>query len=80
MMQEYQNSIYINIDDPTNAVIYDFSFVRGLFQRQGLTIVQIIPPEVRGFQWVVYASKVAGAVGVEFPEDAAPFGRMAPPD
>lgn len=79
MMQDFQNALYINLDDPTNAVIYDFTFVRGLFGAAGLTIAQIIPPEVRGFQWILYAVPLGEAEPAAFPVDDAPIGRMAPP-
>ncbi|MGE0715121.1 MAG: hypothetical protein AB7P02_06740, partial [Alphaproteobacteria bacterium] len=79
MMQDYQNALYINLEDPTNAVIYDRDFVAALYRAAGLAIVQVVPPDVRGFQWAVYATRDADAVPVAFPEDTAPFQRMVPP-
>lgn len=79
MLQDFQNALYINLDDPTNAVVYDLGFVRGLFDSVGLTIVQAIPPEVRGFQWILYAVPAGEGPAAAFPDDDAPLGRMAPP-
>ncbi|ROQ00100.1 methyltransferase family protein [Stella humosa] len=79
MMQDFQNGLYINLDDPTNAVVYDFAFVRATFAAAGLKMVRIIPPEVRGFQWVIYASRGGPGEAVDFPDDVAPLGRMVPP-
>ena len=51
MMQEFQNSLYINLTDPTNAVIYDYKWLFQIAQEIGLTPVNIFKPIVRGFQW-----------------------------
>jgi len=32
MMQAFPNSLYIQLADPTNAVIYDLEFVKVLFR------------------------------------------------
>ena len=73
-MHDFQNALYINLDDPINAVVYDKEFVRGAFTRAGLSIFSVDPPAVRGHQWVLRARKAVVAPHVEFPEDAAPVG------
>lgn len=78
MMQEFQNCLYINPDDPTNAAIYDVEFVRQLFARHGLTITAAHPPGIRGHQWLLYAQRGAGA-HVAFQPDLAPTGLARPP-
>lgn len=80
MMQEFQNCLYINVDDPTNATIYDYKHVREMFRRNGLTIYSIVPPPVRGFQWFLLASPSSEATKeAEFPDDVAPLGICRPP-
>lgn len=81
MMQEAQNCLYINLSDPTNATIYDYRFVEKMFSKSGLVIYKIIPPDIRGHQWVLLARKEGGGcLGVNFPEDAAPIGIVRPPE
>jgi SAM-dependent methyltransferase len=77
MMQEFQNALYINTVDPTNAVIFDRRWLLDAFDRRGLRIRAAQPPDVRGFQWVLELE--AGRGSVELPEDDAPFGRRPPP-
>ncbi len=79
MMQAFQHALYINVDDPTNAVIYDAEFVRQLYRDAGLRLYLVRPPPVRGFQWELYARAEAGD-HVDFPADEAPTGlARAPP-
>lgn len=79
MMQTFQNSLYINTDDPTNAVIYDREFVKSLYRAAGLTIHRIEPPGIRGHQWLIYASRGLGLVECEFPDDSGVIGLARPP-
>ena len=79
MMQEFQNSLYIQLVDPTNAVIYDLEFVKALFRTAGLTIINVAPPQCRGFQWRLTAVSGDGRTEAEFPEDKAPYGIARPP-
>lgn len=79
MMQEFQNSLYIQVADPTNAVIYDREFVRALFRTAGLTITDVSPPSIRGFQWTLVAVPANGQAEAEFPADNAPIGLARPP-
>ena len=79
MMQTFQNSLYINTDDPTNAVVYDKEFVRLLYDSCGLNIYRVDPPGIRGHQWLIYANRRMPVARFEFPEDAAPIGLARPP-
>jgi SAM-dependent methyltransferase len=77
MMQDFQNALYINTVDPTNAVIYDRQWLLDALDRRGLRIRAVEPPEIRGFQWVVEIEPGHGSI--ELPEDNAPSGRKPPP-
>ena len=80
MMQEFQNSLYINAVDPTNAVIYDCQWFTKLVTFAGLKLIRAVPPTVRGFQWQMYmVSKDSPELAVELPEDSAPYGIVRPP-
>ncbi|MCX7358934.1 MAG: class I SAM-dependent methyltransferase [Alphaproteobacteria bacterium] len=83
MMQDFQNCIYINPNDNTNACIYDVQFVRNLFARHRLQITVAKPPAIRGHQWLLYAKRRMGATPdsahVAFETDAAPTGLARPP-
>jgi len=80
MMQEFQNCLYINPDNLTNATIYDYNYIQKKYADQGLLIYKIIPPTVRGFQWFLFAAKESvGLEKAEFPDDIAPLGLMRPP-
>jgi SAM-dependent methyltransferase len=78
MMQTFQNALYINATDPTNAVIYDQAYVRGLYRKAGLRIYAVHKPAIRGFQWLVYA-KLEDGEDVDFPFDDGPLGVNPPP-
>ncbi|MGO9322610.1 MAG: class I SAM-dependent methyltransferase [Solirubrobacteraceae bacterium] len=80
MMQDFQNALYINEDDITNAVIFDMNWVLGVIRSHGLVVRAATPPEVRGFQWVLrLAPARPGEESIELPRDEAPIGRMPPP-
>jgi SAM-dependent methyltransferase len=79
MMQTFQNSLYINTDDPSNAVIYDQEFVKSLYDSCKLNIYRVDPPGIRGHQWLVYASRGIPSTKYVFPEDIAPIGLARPP-
>jgi SAM-dependent methyltransferase len=81
MMQEFQNALFINPHDPSNAVIFDRGWVRTAARRAGLVIAHAVPPTVRGFQWMLWLRPTAGGASeVELPEDAAPYGHVRPPE
>ncbi len=80
MMQEFQNALYINVADPSNAVIYDKEWLRHETRDAGLTIVSVAPPEIRGFAWIVSMTRSGpGIREAEFPPDTAPAGIARPP-
>lgn len=73
MMQTFQNALFINSDDPTNAVIFDRAWFLENLARSGLIATKIVPPVIRGYQWLVYVEKQDGSKSAAgFPEDSAP--------
>lgn len=79
MMQSHQNALYINTQDPTNAVIYDRHWLEDMSRQAGLAITKIIEPAIRGFQWYIYFSlRRPNQPTVAWPEDDAPFGSVSP--
>jgi SAM-dependent methyltransferase len=80
MMQEFQNALLINATDPTNAVIFDRTWLNAQADRAGLVATRITPPAIRGFQWTIHFERQApGRVPAAFPEDLAPRGLARPP-
>ncbi|HET9766369.1 MAG TPA: class I SAM-dependent methyltransferase [Thermoanaerobaculia bacterium] len=79
MMQESQNALFINDVDPTNAVVYDRSWLRRTLREKGLGIWRVEQPDVRGFQWRVWLAPLGERPEVELPADAAAFGVRRPP-
>ena len=80
MMQDFQNALFINDLDPTNAVIFDKVWLRAALAREGLSLQQIVPPTVRGYQWMIWiVPRQEGSVDAEFPPDEGPRGRVPPP-
>lgn len=85
MMQEDQSALFINECNYTNAVIFDREWVIDAANQAGLTLVEAVPPEIRGFQWRLhFARRDSGRAAVPLPQDAAPFGinraAYAPPN
>lgn len=80
MMQEFQNSLYINTIDPTNAVIVDRAWLQAGLRDLGLAIVGATPPSIRGFQWILLMRHAGPDIDeMELPEDIAPEGLARPP-
>jgi len=80
MMQDFQNALYINIEDPWNAVIFDREWLETSLYNLGLGVVRATPPGVRGFQWLLHIRRLSSEwPTVKLTEDRAPFGRMPPP-
>lgn len=80
MMQAFQNALYINDVDPTNAVVFDRAWLRAAAADAGLVVAGAARPEVRGFHWtIVLAPATSGHAEVPFPEDDAPLGSVPPP-
>jgi SAM-dependent methyltransferase len=80
MMQEFQNALFINAIDPTNAVIYDKDWLLARLDGAGLLVTAVTPPSIRGFQWSLRIEHQATAKqAATFPEDRAPRGLARPP-
>jgi SAM-dependent methyltransferase len=80
MMQEEQNTLFINESDVRNAVIFDRDWVRSAAAAVGLTLRDAHPPAIRGFQWELrFVPDAADVVAAHWPADEAEFGRQAPP-
>jgi len=80
MMQNFQNALFINPRDPTNAVIFDRSWLVAQASSAGLRICSATPPSIRGFHWSIhFEPAVAGAEHVAFADDDAPVGTAPPP-
>jgi SAM-dependent methyltransferase len=80
MMQDFQNTLFINDVDPTNAVIFDRGWLRRTANEAGLTVYRITPPVVRGHQWTLFMTPTStGAEEADWPADMAPAQRMASP-
>jgi SAM-dependent methyltransferase len=75
MMQEFQNALFINDVDPINAVIFDKTWLCTTASAVGLVITRVVPPTVRGFQWLVLMEpERPGLSHVDFPTDEAAVG------
>jgi hypothetical protein len=80
MMHDFQNALYINIEDPWNAVIFDREWLEASLRNLDLGVVRAVPPALRGYQWLLYIRRLpTGEPVVSLPEDRAPFGRLPPP-
>ena len=80
MMQRFQNTLFVNETDPTNAVIFDREWMKEAVSQAGLTITEAVPPSIRGYHWrVTMRHKRPDDKPFEFPPDEAPYGSMPPP-
>lgn len=80
MMQSFQNALYINEHDVTNAVIYDRGWLNLAFENAGLVMTSARKPDLRGYHWTITAQpKTSGRAPCGLPEDDAPFGSCPPP-
>jgi SAM-dependent methyltransferase len=80
MMQEFQNALYINAVDPTNAVIFDQEWLSERVADAGLMMTRITPPSIRGFQWTIRLERrQEGRQAAVFTDDLAPRGLARPP-
>ena len=80
MMQDFQNALYINEIDPSNAVIFDRDWLLRTAREAGLVLTWAKPPDMRGFQWVLVMRPIAaGQPEIQLPEETAPPGRLPPP-
>ena len=58
MMQDFQNALYISDFDPTNAVIFDRTWLAGALASAGLEVTAQTAPYVPGHQWAMHLRKV----------------------
>jgi hypothetical protein len=80
MLQSFQNALYINTIDPSNAVIFNRAWLKSVVQESGLQIVKIDPPGMRGFQWRIHMVHYNSELpDLDFPADSAPTGLARPP-
>jgi SAM-dependent methyltransferase len=77
MMQDFQNALYINDSDPTNAVVFDRDWLLAALDTRELRVGVVRAPTTRGYHWELEI--VPGRGSVELPEDLAPFGHQPPP-
>lgn len=80
MMHDWQNTLYINIEDPTNATIFDCEWLEASLRNLGLGVVETVQPSLRGYQWLLHICHISlGRPIIHIPQDRAPFGRLPPP-
>jgi SAM-dependent methyltransferase len=77
MMFEFQNCLFINENDPTNAVIYDWQWFLRTVRNAGLCVESVTPPALRGFQWEVVLRKRSGDSADRFPTDLKSLQQMS---
>jgi SAM-dependent methyltransferase len=79
-----QHCLYVNASDPTQAVYYDWDFLRGLFKEIGLKIVDVAWAETSGHQNMLLLAK--GDACQDRSSDIEPagtilgFGASRPPE
>jgi SAM-dependent methyltransferase len=78
MLQEDTNALYVSYDHPNDAVIFDRNWMKNTAHQFGLKICRIVPPHIRGHQWVVMMTKRVDVEEPEFPPDTAPTGLARP--
>lgn len=60
MMHDFQNTLYINIEDPTNATIFDRQWLQLSLRNLGLVVVRVVQPELRGSVAAAHLSAGSG--------------------
>lgn len=78
MMQSFQNCLYINAIDPTNAVIVDREWLLERCRERGLVVVQAQAPKIQGFQWHLRMRRPGLDAEIDLPPDLAPIGLARP--
>ena len=80
MLQDFQNALYINWVDATNATIFDREWLKGVAAKAGLRMTTIQPPAIRGFHWLIeFGHDWAGKSEAEWPADSLVVGHSPPP-
>jgi SAM-dependent methyltransferase len=78
MMEDGSNALYVSYMDPSAAVIFDRKWVQDIGHGLGLKIFHVIPPGIRGYQWLVLMTRRTDVAEVELPLDNAPRGKINP--
>jgi len=78
MMQWFQNMLFVNEFDQTNAALFARAWLVDLPRHLGLRMTRIVPPAIRGFQWAIEIRMPTGGPHVDFPEDRPPYGLARP--
>jgi SAM-dependent methyltransferase len=80
MMMAHTNALYVSYEEPTAAVLFDREWVCRTAEQAGLTITAIVPPRIRGYQWVLMMEHSrSGLEQAPFPSDDAPPGEVRTP-
>lgn len=80
MMMESNNALYLSYEQPSSAVLHDRDWICHLATECGLTIVRVIPPAVRNYQWqLVMTPSRPGLAHAPFPVDDAPVAEVRTP-
>ena len=80
MLHAHNAALYVSHRDPSAAVLYEREWVRAEAANAGLVISTIIPPGIRGHQWILAMTPLrAGLEQAAFPPDDAPEGTAAAP-
>jgi SAM-dependent methyltransferase len=81
MRRDDQHALYMDLEDPTYATVFDRDWIREQAAAAGLTIVKVVPPQLRGYHWYVDMQKhPAGAEVTQWPPDSDWVGRMHHPE
>lgn len=72
MMQEFQNALYINLDDPTNAVIFDKTYFETLAKLNHFKILDVVD----GYQILTYLQKMSPEEAAQETLDGTTLARM----
>ena len=75
-MDASYNALYVSYVDPSEAVIFDRTWLRNTARALGLRIFNVIPPGIRGHQWSVLMTLNPAVAEVELPPDTAPRGMV----
>jgi len=71
MLQEANNALYVDEVYPRAAVIFDREWVRSVARNAGLIIYEVIPPAIRGYQWLLLMAPASSErKEVDIPEDS----------
>lgn len=74
MMDANYNALYVSYVDPSEAVVFDRTWLRDTARAPGLRIFQVILPGIRGHHWSVLMTPNPAAAEVELAPDVAPRG------